>query len=229
MVDGQYVLKVSNPAEDPGAVDLESRGAGPRRPGRPRPAAAPHGPDPVGVVDGDRRRRRRSRVPGPRHHRPARGDGGGPAGHHLARRGDRRRDRADEHRPAGALPPGGGPRARLGRTPRGRGAGRRRPDRARPDRRRARAAPVPVRRRRGRVAGAAQRRQPRGHHADQRAGRRRRGDRPHRPRGHPPHGQRLRPGRHPLLGHPQHGEPSSWPTPGSSPAPSSPATSGTGS
>ena len=88
MVDGQYVLKVSNPAEDRGAVDLESVAlahAARVDPDLPLPRTVPtlSGSWTATVVDADGRE-----CLARRHHRPARRDGGGPAGHarHSPRR-----------------------------------------------------------------------------------------------------------------------------------------------
>ena len=105
MVDRRYVLKVSNPAESAGLVDLENPGAQARRSGRPRPAAAAHGADADRAANGNSRRRRRPRMPRPRHHGAARADGRRRADHPAPRRVDRGARRAHEHRPARALPP----------------------------------------------------------------------------------------------------------------------------
>ena len=175
LVGSRYVLKISNPAEDPAVVDMENTAMAHALRTSPD-LPIPHG-GPGNLRDHRRAspRRRRPHVPGPADHRPARASRGRHAHHHRARRAGRvpcaaRTSLALQ----GLFHPRGRPRPRLGRAPRARGpravpacwtasatrarcsAGLRAADsRRRGDRARSRRAP------------------PRRRHADQRAGRRR--------------------------------------------------------
>ncbi len=222
LVDGEFVLKVSNPAEDPAVVDMEVAAMAHLAVAEPDlviPATVP-------AVDGASVRpfadETGRSLSGPADHRRSRFAAGGRADHHRPRRAGRRAGRAGSDRAGRFFHPAAGRvldwdvrrAAEVVRADhdRSRPAGARDPDRTGA---------------RGRRH-VARRRAACRCHADQCAGRGRSGHRPGRLRRHAPHGRRLRPRRHPHLGPPQYRRRADRPTPGVSPPPCCAAISGTG-